>query len=94
SSEEREKVKELRKARKRARRNTPGAGTRNSSAIQRVNGDESDEDDSSYNDSASDNGDGTNNISAMNRDESVSPSSPSTRQSVTPTRQSGRLIQS
>jgi hypothetical protein len=79
------KIKDLRKHRKRARCNTPGA--RGVSVVQ--HDDSGDDDNSSYDGSCSsaDDGDKTGNISSISRGESPLPSSP-------PTRRSGRLVQS
>jgi hypothetical protein len=84
TKEEREKIKELRKHRKRARRNTPGA--RGVSVVQ--HDDSGDDDNSSYDGSCSsaDDVDKTGNTSLISRGESSLPSSP-------PTRRSGRLVQ-
>jgi hypothetical protein len=84
TKEEREKVKELRRARKTARHNAPGSGAHNASVVQHVS---SDEDVSSYDGSCSstDDNDKAENISSVNRNEPP-PSPP-------PTRRSGRLLQ-
>ncbi len=90
TKEERDKVKQLRRARKRVRYNnynTPGTdGARNVSGTQRV---DSEDDDSSYNSGCMSIVDDDNaaNISSLNKNEPPSyPSSP-------PTRRSGRLLQ-
>jgi hypothetical protein len=90
TKEERDKVKQLRKARKRVRHNnynTPGTdGARNVSGTQRV---DSEDDDSSYNNGCLSivNDDNAANTSSLNKNEPPSyPSSPLTRRS-------GRLLQ-
>jgi hypothetical protein len=85
TKEEREKIKQLRKTRKKARRKQK-SGVWNASAMQQEC-DDDDDDDSTYSGASSDGDTSTkrNNVSSLSKEEASAP--------LTPTRRSGRSLQ-